>query len=197
MEGNRRFIRGERNEHANREEALEKMRAPQNVIATVVCCSDSRVAPEHLFDAELGSLFVVRTAGGVVTAASLGSIEYSCLYAGSSLVFLLGHDDCGAVQATIQHLLDRYTPESDAIATIVQNILPCAAAAGPDQDIVQAVRATAVAHVERTMSRIIAASQPLRRLMSKGLVGVAGGLAVHTSGEVLLLPETDGTEKNS
>lgn len=190
LEGNQRFIKGERRRRADLEQILARLRAPQHVVATVVCCSDSRVAPEGVFDVELGELFVVRTAGGVVTAASLGSIEYSCLYAGSSLVFVLGHDDCGAIRAAIQHLLDRYTPESDAIGSIVQAILPCAATIGEDEDVATAVRSTAIAHVENTMAHIINNSQPLRRLMEKGLVGVAGGLLSHATGKVHLLPKT-------
>ena len=66
----------------------------------VLCCSDSRVVPEILFDQKLGDLFVIRNAGNVVDINVLGSIEYAVEHLGSSLVVVLGHSNCGAVTAT-------------------------------------------------------------------------------------------------
>lgn len=77
----------------------EAVAAHQHPVAVVVCCSDSRVPPEQLFDQGLGDLFVVRTAGNVVDAIALGSIEYACEHLHTPLVVVLGHERCGAVTA--------------------------------------------------------------------------------------------------
>ncbi len=73
----------------------------QHPFAVVVCCSDSRVPPELVFDQGLGELFVVRTAGNIVDDVALGSIEYGAEHLDIPLVVVLGHDNCGAVKATL------------------------------------------------------------------------------------------------
>lgn len=73
----------------------------QKPFAVVLCCSDSRVPPELLFNQGLGDLFVVRVAGNIVDPVALGSIEYGAEHLGAPLVVVLGHSKCGAVKATV------------------------------------------------------------------------------------------------
>lgn len=73
----------------------------QQPFAVVLACSDSRVAPELVFDQGMGDLFVVRVAGNVVDDNALGSIEYAVEHLGASLVVVLGHERCGAVKAAL------------------------------------------------------------------------------------------------
>ena len=74
----------------------------QAPFAIVLSCSDSRVPPELVFDQGLGDLFIIRVAGNVVSNEVLGSIEYAAEHFGSPLVMVLGHERCGAVDATVQ-----------------------------------------------------------------------------------------------
>lgn len=78
---------------------LEASQAPY---AAVITCSDSRVAPSLLFDAGLGSLFVIRNAGGVTDDMTLASVEYAVNNLGVKLVVVMGHESCGAVTAAVQ-----------------------------------------------------------------------------------------------
>ena len=101
--GNQRCVDGKLNsitpdELARRRAELVQGQKP---FAVVVCCSDSRVGPEIIFDQELGNIFVVRTAGEVLDAAGIGSIEYAVAHLGSPLVLVLGHEHCGAVAAAV------------------------------------------------------------------------------------------------
>ena len=73
-------------------------------------CADSRVAAEIIFDQGLGDMFVVRTAGHVIDAAVLGSIEYAVTVLNVPLIVVLGHDSCGAVKATLSALDDGVMP---------------------------------------------------------------------------------------
>ncbi len=73
----------------------------QHPFAVVVACSDSRTAPEIVFDQNIGDLFVVRTAGNLVDDYGLGSIEYAVDHLGSRLIVVLGHERCGAVTAAL------------------------------------------------------------------------------------------------
>ncbi len=96
--GNHRFRTGApqaRNLISERE-ALVKGQHPK---AIVLACSDSRVAPETIFDQPLGELFVVRTAGNTADALGIGSIEYATEHLGATVLVVLGHMSCGAVNA--------------------------------------------------------------------------------------------------
>lgn len=103
IEGNDRFAQ----DHASRPRATPSRRVEiseaQSPFAVVLCCSDSRVAPEILFDQGLGDLFVIRVAGNILSRdAVLGSIEYGVGPLGCNLVVVMGHESCGAVSATIE-----------------------------------------------------------------------------------------------
>ena len=73
----------------------------QHPIAVIVTCSDARTAPEYIFNQNLDRVAVIRTAGNVVDDIGLGSIEYFVKNLGVRLVVVLGHQNCGAVKATV------------------------------------------------------------------------------------------------
>lgn len=98
--GNARFVSGALTPKDDYTELREKLSMGQHPFAVVLCCSDSRVAPEIIFDQKLGDLFVIRNAGNVVDKHVLGSIEYAVEHLGTSLVVVMGHSSCGAVTAT-------------------------------------------------------------------------------------------------
>jgi len=101
-DGNLRFVSG-KVLHPNQSMVrIEETSKGQKPFAIVVTCSDSRVPPEVLFDQGIGDLFVVRTAGEVVTEVELGSIEYAIEHLGATYLVVLGHKKCGAVDATLK-----------------------------------------------------------------------------------------------
>lgn len=89
---------GTHRDEARRQELV----SGQHPSAIVISCSDSRVPPELVFDQGLGDLFVVRTAGEVVGAIELGSIEYAVEHLNVPLIVVLGHSQCGAVKVAIE-----------------------------------------------------------------------------------------------
>lgn len=102
LAGNQRFVRGElapKDVITRRQELV----VGQQPFAIVLGCSDSRVPPELLFDQGLGDLFVVRTAGQVLEPTTIASIEYAVDHLHVPLLVILGHDQCGAVTATVSH----------------------------------------------------------------------------------------------
>lgn len=74
----------------------------QHPYAVVITCSDSRMPAEHIFSAGIGELFVIRTAGNVVSDFEIGSVEYGTEHLGAKIVMVLGHSYCGAVSAAIE-----------------------------------------------------------------------------------------------
>ena len=111
-EGNARFVSGALTQKDDYAALREQLSAGQHPFAVVLCCSDSRVAPEIIFDQKLGDLFVIRNAGNIVDEEVLGSIEYAVEHLETPLVVVMGHAACGAVTATCQggdlpgHILD-------------------------------------------------------------------------------------------
>ena len=102
MQGNQRFASG-RALGAGRDEARRtKVAKGQTPYAIVVTCADSRVSPELIFDAGIGDLFVVRSAGHVLDDHALGSIEYAAEHLHAHTILVVGHERCGAVQAAMQ-----------------------------------------------------------------------------------------------
>lgn len=117
MRGNERFTQGKL-EHPNRgEESRRELTKVQNPFAIIVACSDSRVAPEILFDQGIGDLFVVRVAGNVIGPLGRESIGYSVNVLGSRLIMVLGHENCGAVNAVL-------TDNASTIPDIARKIRP-------------------------------------------------------------------------
>jgi carbonic anhydrase len=98
VQGNKRFI-----ENKQQDKNLTQMREAlidnQQPFAAVLGCSDSRTAPETIFDQSLGDIFTVRLAGNVACSKAIGSLEYSCKYLGSKIIVVMGHSNCGAVKA--------------------------------------------------------------------------------------------------
>ena len=102
LAGNRRFAEG-KPEHPNRgaeaREALVDTHAPE---AAILSCSDARVSPDIIFDAGIGDLFTVRTAGQVIDDAVIASLEYAVDVLGVRLLVVLGHQNCGAIKQAMQ-----------------------------------------------------------------------------------------------
>jgi carbonic anhydrase len=116
LKGNDRYVH-DNLEHPNRtperREALVNLQTP---FATIIGCADSRVTPEIVFDQGVGDLFVVRVAGNVVGPLELDSIEYSVLYLNSKVILVMGHENCGAVDAVIKGT----TKDIESVAELIQ-----------------------------------------------------------------------------
>ena len=91
--------------------------------AILVGCSDSRVAPELLFDTGLGELFIVRNAGNTIDTVAMGSIQYAVQVLGVPLVLVLGHERCGAVEAAVS-VVEKNTVYPGSIGQMVEPIIP-------------------------------------------------------------------------
>ena len=102
IDGNIRYVLGKSEKPRQNSERRKDVAQSQHPFAIIVTCSDSRVPPEILFDQGIGDLFIIRTAGNVIDDAALGSIEYAAEHLGVQLVAVVGHERCGAVDATVK-----------------------------------------------------------------------------------------------
>ncbi len=116
QQGNARFAENQPIDPNRSPERREAVKQGQTPFATVVGCSDSRVAPELIFDQGIGDLFIVRVAGNVVGPIEIDSIEYAAGVVGTPLLVVLGHENCGAITA----VLEGKTADIEALAKQIE-----------------------------------------------------------------------------
>ena len=182
-EGNGRF---QANLKANRNllQQVNETRAGQWPFAVVLSCIDSRTSVELVFDQGLGDVFSVRIAGNFVNDDILGSMEFACRVAGSKLIVVLGHSQCGAIKGAcddvkLGHLTGLLAKLKPAVtSTAAKHPAPHDSANG---DFVQAV---ATNNVERTVADIKARSSVLREMLERHEIGIVGGMYDVESGVV-------------
>lgn len=171
LEGNQRFVTGAP-EHPNQDAARRTETAPaQQPFAVMFGCSDSRLAAEIIFDRGLGDLFVVRTAGHVMGAEVVGSIEYGVGVLGCPLVVVLGHDSCGAVGAACAALEDGMSPAGyirDVVERVTPSVLAARAAGRVEPEEILAE------HVRHTVDLLLDRSRVLAEKVSAGQAAVVG-----------------------
>jgi carbonic anhydrase len=122
LEGNERFAD---NHPLHPDQTLDRLRElnrGQHPVAAVLSCSDSRVPPELIFDQGLGDLFVIRNAGNIVGDYEIGSLEYAIEVLEVPLVIVLGHTNCGAIGAFVDHDHDHSHVYSEYIQKIIDYI---------------------------------------------------------------------------
>jgi carbonic anhydrase len=74
----------------------------QHPFAVILCCADSRVCPEFIFDQRAGCIFEIRNAGNVVDEDVLASFEYAVEHLHVPLILVLAHKGCGAIAAVCE-----------------------------------------------------------------------------------------------
>ena len=123
--GNRRFTSNTADRTGlGSQERRTELAKQQQPFAIVLGCSDSRVPAEIVFDQGLGDLFVIRVAGNIVAPSQVGSVEFAASRFGTRLVVVLGHSQCGAVQATIEELQQPAVHQSRNLRSIVDRVRP-------------------------------------------------------------------------
>jgi carbonic anhydrase len=184
--GNSRFVQG-RLQGRNLPELRGALAQGQRPHAAVLCCSDSRVPPELVFDQSLGDLFVVRTAGLVLDPTSIGSLEYAVDHLGVALLVILGHESCGAVTAAVEHPGAAAGHSGD----IVRQIAPAATQArqggesGP-----RLVEAATRLHLQSLATRLSRESPVVAAALAAGRLHLVVGKYFLASGQVVPFSST-------
>jgi carbonic anhydrase len=126
-EGNLRFVQNRpRHPHTglDRRRLASTSNQAEHALATVLTCSDSRVPVEHIFDAGIMDLFVVRVAGNIIGPNGLASLEYGVLHVHTPLLLVLGHSDCGAVGAALNLEQKGEAPAEENVVRLLSAITP-------------------------------------------------------------------------
>ncbi|WP_417397130.1 carbonic anhydrase family protein [Gimesia chilikensis] len=186
-EGNQRFVAGTltARDHSKlvREAALG-----QYPKAVILSCLDSRIPVEDVFDRGIGDIFVARVAGNFENTDILGSMEFACKVSGSKLVFVLGHESCGAIRGAIDGV------ELGNITAMLTNIKPAVEhfkdyegeQTGQNPEFVKMVTKQ---NVLATIDRIRTNSPILKEMELQGDIKIVGGIYNMDTGTVTMLEE--------
>lgn len=172
LSGNQRFVSGSLAHPRQDIDHREQLATAQNPVAALFGCSDSRLSAEIIFDVGLGDLFVVRNAGQVIAKTILGSLEYAVEVLGVPLIVVLGHDDCGAIRATIDTVEGTLSAEGEFIRHIVESIEPTVRAAHA-KGITDIDEITSL-HVRDTINELVSRSKVIREAVESGKLAVVG-----------------------
>jgi carbonic anhydrase len=146
-------------------------------------CGDSRVAAEIIFDQGLGDMFVVRTAGHVIDSAVLGSIEYAVTVLDVPLIVVLGHDNCGAVKATLAALDDGALP-GGYVRDLVERVAP-SILLGRREGLTR-VDEFEARHVVETGAQLLMRSSAVAERLNAGTLAIVGVTYRLADGRVVL-----------
>ena len=181
-DGNDRFLAGQAVERDFMGQ-VRQTATGQYPMAAILGCIDSRVPHEIVFDKGVGDVFSARVAGNFVNTDILGSLEFATAVAGSKVVVVLGHTECGAVKGACDHV------ELGNLTSTLANIAPAVYAVGDiegertsaNKDYVQAV---AHENVEMTVRNMVDRSPVMRGLVEEGKLIVVGAMHDVATGKV-------------
>jgi carbonic anhydrase len=185
MDGNARYVEGVTRRHDFKHER-EALAGGQNPFAAVLSCADSRIAPEYAFDTGRGDLFVCRVAGNFAGTETIASMEYAVAVLNTPLILVLGHDACGAVDATLKAINDDKPPPGH-IPSLVDAIAPAAKAAMQQGGEVldKAIRQNVIDNV----AKLKTAAPILSAAVEQGKLKISGGIYRLSTGTVDLIAQ--------
>ncbi|MEE4256767.1 MAG: carbonic anhydrase family protein [Bacteroidales bacterium] len=186
MAGNERYISGEM-QNRDFPAQVSATTSGQYPKAVILACIDSRVPVEYIFDQGVGDIFVVRVAGNIEDEELLGSMEYGVGVAGSKLLMVLGHENCGAVKSAI----DKVDVGSDNVDALLGQIEPAIQEIEGDRDAKNKAYFDEVIknNVNQTVEDIRNRSEIISSLEKEGKIKVVGAYYSLTDGKVTILEE--------
>lgn len=180
--GNERFVSGHPihpDETLNR---IRELKKGQNPFVVIVSCSDSRLPPELIFDQGLGDVFSIRTAGNVIGDYELGSIEYAIEHLHCKLIVVLGHENCGAIQAYATSDNEKH---SDHIQSLVDYIAAEEEEKIIPDDLRSDIDTLVKANIVHAINLLRSSTPVLKPLLDKNEIKIIGAYYDLDSGNVL------------
>ncbi len=188
-EGNLRFVNNLMADRNLLTQANET-REGQWPFAVILSCIDSRTSAELIFDQGLGDIFSIRIAGNVVNTDIIGSLEFACKVAGSKLIVVLGHTQCGAIKGACDHV------EMGNLTELLSKIQPAVYEENEVSEHSQRnsknnkfVLNVTTLNVKRSVSSIVNRSYILEQMLEKGEIAIVGGVHNLDTGKVEFIEE--------
>lgn len=186
-EGNQRFVENLK-AHSNLLEQVNETKETQFPFAIILSCIDSRTSAELIFDQGLGDIFSARIAGNVLNDDIIGSMEFACKLAGSKLIVVLGHSNCGAIKGAchgteLGHLTGLLSKVQTAIDAVVHD--------KPTADLTaqSTIDQVSFENVIFTLDHVLERSEVLKNMFDQSEIGLVGAFYKVETGEVEFVKE--------
>lgn len=179
MQGNQRFVNGTLENPRRNMTRLAEISKSQKPFAAILGCADSRVPSEIVFDQGFGDLFICRIAGNVATPEEIGSLEFGTLVLGAKVIMVMGHERCGAVDATIKG-----AQVPGQIGSLLDAIKPALKNSGNQtgDELEKAIKANVLYQIER-----LKASPVISQLIQEEKLTIVGGYYDLDTGRVTVV----------
>lgn len=196
-EGNARFVNNLKISRDLLQQANDT-RDGQWPVAAILSCIDSRTSAELIFDQGLGDIFSIRIAGFVVNTDVIGSLEFACKVAGSRLIVVLGHSQCGAIKGACDHV------ELGNLTELLSKIQPSVYEESQTVNVADRhsgngafVENVAALNVRRSVRTIVNRSFILEQLIGAGEAAIIGGMHDLETGVVTFFDDTYVSDRAS
>ncbi|HEV8058319.1 MAG TPA: carbonic anhydrase [Gemmataceae bacterium] len=184
--GNARFVSSHRifSADTKHDEVLRRQLAKgQHPFVGILCCADSRVCPEVIFDQPVGSFFEIRNAGNVMDDDTIASMEYAAEHLQVRFLCVLGHKGCGAIEAVhsagAKPLHDHLKALQDRMRGIMPKVL-----ASQDQHTPGHLAWLSLENAKEQAKSLLTESEPVRSAVSRGELCLMIGMYDMENGEV-------------
>src|SRR3974390_2536296 len=185
--GNQRFMQGQAKFPTVCKETLADLARGQLTFAAILGCSDSRVPPELIFDANFGELFIFRVGGDGISPEVMGSLQYAGVHLHTPLLVVLGHEGCGAIKAALKARRQGPT-ERSRIQLLVDGLLPAISQVDPELS-EEAQMAQAVEANVRFIMRQVFESPEGQMRQEEGRMKLVGAVYELSTGRVRFLDQ--------
>jgi carbonic anhydrase len=187
-QGNQRFVSEQLDSADSRNlRRRQQLVSGQKPFAAVLGCIDSRAPVEVLFDQGIGDMMVCRVAGNYACPSVLASLEFAACQVEVPLIVVMGHTQCGAVNATFQLLQSSESEAPGYLQHIIEGVAPALRPYLKQADSMerQELLAKATAdHVRATVARLTEMSEPLAARHKSGELLIVGAIYHLASGVV-------------
>ena len=181
-QGNERFVNNIKM-HRNLLQQVNETSAGQFPFAAILSCIDSRTSAELIFDQGLGDILSIRIAGNILNEDILGSMEFSCKLAGSKLIVVLGHTNCGAITGACNNIvLGNITSLLNKIKPAIEQETETKTNRTDKNEVF--LRNVTVNNVFITVKKVREQSSILQEMEQKGEIKIIGGLHDIDTGQV-------------
>jgi carbonic anhydrase len=179
-DGNSRFVAGTASTVPTDRASRERAAAAESPLAIVLSCADASVPPEYIFNAGLGELYVVSTAGQVPDKSVVASVEHATTELHTPLLVVMGHTSCAVVRKAVTGQVSAAHPN---VMHLMGQIRPAAerAATQPESD---RVRGAIFANIEQVINDVLRESAAVAELVDAGKLQVVGAYYDMSSGRV-------------
>ena len=192
------FISGHYARESKRYETLAA--AGQSPTTMIIACCDSRAAPEVIFDAGPGELFVLRNVANLVPTyqpdggqhGTSAAIEFAVQSLGIRNVLIMGHGRCGGIRAALDPAAGPLDA-GDFIGKWMSMLGPVAEQVGTSSFMTANERQTILERLSiRNSIRNLRTFPYVQRLEDAGELGVHGAWFDISTGELWVLDHESG-----